>query len=391
MNKLKIILFLVVFCSCSPTKRQIADGIDIIPIETNRISSDASEFIEKIEIVPLETNDSSLIGYCKKLIYDKEMDIYAIYTKAQTVFTFTGNGKYIDNSKRMEGQGPNEYYMVLDINFNPYLKGIDLLNPNGIIYTYSPTFNLLSKRKIKSEFPVNRLMALDTDDYIFTHPFVWTGDEVMFVNMKTQQDTDVTYDGTISVGNTLNVAEAFYHVGNDFYFVPIGVNYYCYRIDVNEKKLFPCLYLDFGDKEIKKDGLPGRATVKRTDSEKESSELVGETEERAKYLRQSGDIIPLLKFFNDDYVYVFFNQNRDPGANFIFDRKKNKGFLLKNKKPFIMQYCRGIVDNVLFAVCNPEEVSMYTERKLMSAEEIHKMEQLREDDNPVILKYFLRK
>lgn len=34
----------------------------------------------------------------------------------------------------MNGQGPKEYNMVLDINFNPYLKGIDMLNPYGKQY-----------------------------------------------------------------------------------------------------------------------------------------------------------------------------------------------------------------------------------------------------------------
>lgn len=48
----------------------------------------------------------------------------------------------------MKGQGPEDYVMVLDINFNPYLKGIDLLNPYGTIYTYSPTIRTASQEKV---------------------------------------------------------------------------------------------------------------------------------------------------------------------------------------------------------------------------------------------------
>lgn len=47
----------------------------------------------------------------------------------------------------MQGQGPNEYYMVVDMKFNPYLKGIDLLNPYGVIYTYSSDFKFWPKEK----------------------------------------------------------------------------------------------------------------------------------------------------------------------------------------------------------------------------------------------------
>ena len=114
------------------------------------ISQDASSFIDKIELVPLETNDSSLLHKYGKVMYDKETDVYAVYTRDQVIFTFSGNGDFISNSKKMQGQGPDEYYMVVDMKFNPYLKGIDLLNPYGTIYTYSSDFKLLGRIKIYS-------------------------------------------------------------------------------------------------------------------------------------------------------------------------------------------------------------------------------------------------
>ena len=119
-------------------------------------------------------------------------------------------------------------------------------------------------------------------------------------------------------------------------------------------------------------------------------ELTEETAGRADFLRSSNYVIPLIKFFNDDYVYVVFVQNRDTGGNFIFNRKKKEGFLLRDKKPFIMKFCFGIVDNILMAICHPDEVAMYTDPKFMSSEDILKMTQLKEDDNPVILKYYLK-
>ena len=47
--------------------------------------------------------------------------------------------------------------MAVDIKFNPFLKGIDLLDPYGVIYTYSLDFKLLSKRKINQNL---RLIVL---------------------------------------------------------------------------------------------------------------------------------------------------------------------------------------------------------------------------------------
>lgn len=388
MKKISIILLSIIVFACSKSSKELPDGIERIAVEVHKFSEDASSFIEKIELTPLETNDSSLFHRSNKVIYDKRMDMYAIYTD-QIIYTFSGDGKYIDNSRRMKGQGPNEYVMALDINFNPYLKGIDMLNPYTI-YTYSPTFELLAQRTFKPEFPVNHFMSLDADNYIFTYPFLWTDQEVSFVNLKTQQAINTNYEGTIS-GNSMQHT-CFYHIGEHFYFVPIGLNYYFYKIDTKEKKLVPIIYLDFGDSEVETDGLVGRAWGKRADSDNEIQEITKETQERDQYLRKSNHLLPLLKFFNDDYVYLYLAQTeRGYGSHFIYNRKKKEGFLIKDGEPFLMYPCFGIVDNVLLSICQPDRISEIVDRNLMSPEEIQEMEQLKEDDNPVIVKYYLNK
>ena len=392
MNRISVVLLLVLFCGCSSKDKKMNVEIERIPINVYNISQDASSFIDKIELVPLETNDSSLLHKYGKVMYDKETDVYAVYTRDQVIFTFSGNGDFISNSKKMQGQGPDEYYMVVDMKFNPYLKGIDLLNPYGTIYTYSSDFKLLGRRKIKPEFPIDHLMALNLEEYIFTYPFLWTNQEVAFANLKTQQVYNADYSGTISSGNSM-AKDCFYKIGDDFYFIPPGINYYFYRIDTKGMKLIPIMYLDFGDLEIKEADLPGRAMGKRVDSDEERARVVKEAQERAQFLRHSNNhIVPLIKFFNDDYVYVYFvKSTQGAGSNFIYNRKTKKSFLTKEDKPFIMNFCFGIVDNVLLSISQPEYLSRLVYRRIMSTEEIYKMEQLKEDDNPVIIKYYLKK
>lgn len=390
MKKVSIIILLIIACSCSLINKKVDTDIERIPVDLQNVTQDASSFIDKIEIIPLETNDSSLIGNYKKLMYDKEHDVYAIYDRHQIIYTFSGDGSFIANSRKMKGKGPKEYYMVLDVKFNPYLNGIDFLNPYGVIYTYSLNFDLISKRKISSKIVLNSLMALDANNYIFTYPSIWTNQEVLFANLETQEMHNASYKGTISSGNSMD-KECFYKEGEQFYFVPNGINYYFYRIDDIEKKLVPIMYLDFGDFEIKEDGLPGRASGKRSDSNQDISNYSKQIQERYSFLRESNYIIPLVKYFNDDFVYVFFMQNsRNPGS-FIFNRKKKNSILLKNGMPFDMQFCFAITDNILLAICEPDELMGYVDSNLMSIKEIQKMEQLKEDDNPVIIKYYLKK
>ena len=218
MDKVSIVLLLVLICGCSSMNQKMNDGIERIPIDVHNVSRDASLFIDKIELVPLETNDSSLLHKYRKVMYDKETDVYAVYTREQVIFTFSGNGAFISNSKKMQGQGPDEYHMAIDVKFNPYLQGLDLLNPYGTIYTYSLDFKLLAKRKIKPEFPIDHLIAFNTEEYIFTYPSLWTDQEVAFANLRTQQIYNANYNGTISSGNSMD-KECFYKIGDNFYFI----------------------------------------------------------------------------------------------------------------------------------------------------------------------------
>lgn len=396
MSKISIIILLIIICSCSSDKLRVSDNIERIPIDIHDVSHDASSFIEKIEIIPLETTDSSLIGNIGKIMYDKNMDMYAILGRNQIVSTFSGNGSFIATSKNVKGEGPKEHNMVLNMQFNPYVKGLDLLNPYGIIYTYSPTFKFISKKNIKSRFFLEASMALSPDEYIITFPAIWTNQEVDFVNLKTNQTNVTNYSGTISSGNTMD-RECFYRNGDNFYFVPKGLNYYFYQIDQTEKKLIPIIYLDFGDSEIQEEDLPGCAVgedtgVERTKSDNKRDYLIKGMQERSQFIREGKLLVPLIKFFNDDYIYVYFARGRKGyGGHYIYNRRKKQSFLVNEDKPFIMHPCFGIVDNVLMAICDAYYVPKLVDSDLMSSEEIYKMEQLKEEDNPVILKYYLRK
>ena len=79
MNK-QIGLFLVIFFffACSSKQKEILDGVERIPIQTDIPASDITSFVDKIEIVPLETTDSSLVNGYYKILYDDTMNLYLI-------------------------------------------------------------------------------------------------------------------------------------------------------------------------------------------------------------------------------------------------------------------------------------------------------------------------
>ena len=72
------------------------------------------------------------------------------------------------------------------------------------IHIHSLDFKLLAKRKIKPEFPIDHLIAFNTEEYVFTYPSLWTDQEVAFANLRTQQIYNANYNGTISSENSMD-------------------------------------------------------------------------------------------------------------------------------------------------------------------------------------------
>ena len=390
MNRLFQIGILLL-SACSSPKVELPADVEVVPIDVHAKPSDPYSFIEKMEILPLETNDSSLMNASRKVIYDKEMDLYAVFSKDQVAYTFDGEGNFVGSSEKMRGQGPEEYFMAVDMNFNPYTKGIDLLNPYGRVCSYTSSFDFISQKTIEPKFFFNGLMPLSADEYVFTIPAIWVRQEIAFVDFSKKESQMVSYEGTISSNNTMDKS-CFYRVGGKFYYVPQGINYFFYEIDSVEKDLHPVIYLDFGKDEIS-DDLPGTGVGGVVDEKVSSSPqmdvLIKEMEERAQYIRDHGFIIPLVKFFNDDYIYILFAEGENLGGHYIYDRKQKKGYLLKGFSSFYMQPCFGITDNVLLAICNPWHIHELIDEKLLSEDEMKKISLLKEDDNPVIIKYYL--
>ena len=59
-------------------RKEMADGLERIPVNVEDVAEDAGAFLEKIEIVPLETNDSILFDTPSQIFYDKEADMYVL-------------------------------------------------------------------------------------------------------------------------------------------------------------------------------------------------------------------------------------------------------------------------------------------------------------------------
>ena len=104
-------------------------------------------------------------------------------------------------------------------------------------------------------------------------------------------------------------------------------------------------------------------------------------------------MIPYVKLLNENFIYVYIDTGKGGlGMHYIYDRKDKRKFLLKNKESFYFRPCFDLTeDNILLTISEPFYIKENVNTQLMSTKDIERMEQLKEDDNPVILKYYLKK
>ena len=389
MKYIIFLLLLISMCGCGNSSHKM-EVSEVIPVNTNHVSNEASSFIKKIEVIPLESIDSlSLMKGCRKVIYDSEMELFAILDNRFIVYVFSSDGKFISSSENRQGPGPEQYQLIVDIKFNPFENGIELLNPYGVVYTFDRSFNFQKKKKLKgNQIVFSKFMAYGKDEYLLAPPNTLNEPEVYWSDFSC--DSIVGKDkhsGIISIINMDN--ETFHEINGEYYFIPIGIEYYFYKLDMERHQLLPYIKLNFGKEEINESSLPGGSQLCVSGASKNQKISYEEMQERIKYLEKSSHVLPLIKFFNDRYVYVHFIKNRIPG-NYIYDRTKRMGFLQTKDSPLAMPFCFSMDrDNVLYSIKEPFELMKYVNKDLMSEETLQKIRGLKEDDNPVILKYHL--
>lgn len=387
MRKFVFCGILVLMYACGNKNQVNVENLEIIPIDVNQVSVDASSFFEKMEIVPLETNDSSLFKSYQKMMYSQELDLYAILDNNFSVYLFSGDGRFIASSAKARGDGPEQYQLVVDMKFNPYLKTIDLLNPYGRIYSYDKQFNLVSLKDLEQKKDVfTHFMAINQDKYLLSPTPTRDAGNIYFADLALKKTQKVNYDHTIL--SIINMdRETFYHIDGRFYFIPKGINYYCYQVDTTKQELIPIIKFDFGKEEIEEGTLPGAG---KNEVGKSIELFEKQMDERRVYLEESDHYLPLIKFFNDDFAYIYFIKHRKSSC-FIYNRKTGKSFLRQQDNPLRMPFHFAIQDNILFSIADPYEMDKYINETFMSKEEIDKVKSLKEDDNPVIIKYYLKK
>jgi hypothetical protein len=391
MNKIIIlsaIVFTLLFIHSCQYEIKNTDEINAekIPVDISIISkNNLNDIFEKIELVPLETNDNeSLIGRIDQFIYVK--DRYFIMRDInQQIFVFDEKGVFISNSAQMIGNGVGEYAIALYVMYNPYSEKIDVLTPFNHIFTYDMTFTYTGDIKLHINHPgkhdygmIHFIFPISEAEYICVPPTIFEKyNTIYFYNWKEEKIKkkivfDDTYGGITQTVNPIRYTDSIY------YFNPALTTYTGYFIDIEQYTIQPAVNLDFGNKKIDKNSL-------------KKFKAAEEIRDYLVVLKKHP--IPVISLFNENYLVCRILYLKEIELyTFFINRKTKQHYLLKEltEDGYKIPEFLAIENNILFAIIHPFQLTEYIDNNLLSMETKEALLKLKEDDNPMIAKYYLK-
>lgn len=394
MKILYCALFVLVLVSCKRNTETKNISVECIPVYLNDNGNDRmSDFIHKIEVISLQTDTNCLISTYSKMDYCEELEMYIIMDKELIVSLFSKDGKFIANSKSVMGDGPEEYRTAVDVIYNPYSKSIEILNPYGTIYRYDTSFRFIEKMSLDRNSQIFvRFTPLDRNQYILTPVVTGFKDAAMYFcdYDKNIIGLPISYEEDCFASVSMNY-NPFFKIDGDLFFSPLFFNYMFYKVNPYTQTILPIMQLDFKDKAVHKNdlvkqfGTTSKESINREDVERNFKVLSNTND----YLRNSNIPIPIIKFFNDKYVYLFILQ-KDETISYIYDRHKKQSYMQTAKSEVRLNFCFYIDDNILVSMVQPYEIENYVDEKLMDKKYLNVIKNIEEDNNPIIIKYYLQ-
>lgn len=387
-----IFLFLI-SCGTRNQSNKIFDNVEIISI-SNSIKDDLS-ILDSIEIIPLENSDMAMMKGYRSYQYIRDEGLHLVIDDRQYVYLFNENGHLITSSVNQKGEGPQNYLMAIDALYNPYSHLIEIYSPvgNGIIHCYDFSFNWKKNIQIpkNDEFPIfTKMELLSANEYAFEP--VRTSEENLSISLYdfSSSSTKVNNIRLVDEGyvSTLTMMQkSFMKCGDTIYYTPHYLDYHYYRYAFEEKKFIPIYELDLGEMLTKKE-LDGKVDGKR------NSETVDEMFWRkCEYLLSSKYMLPIIRIMNGSFVYACCISERNT-YHLIYNRRTHKTYFLSPNAKMKLHRCYALQGNVLSTIIFPYELDGYMNdesEKYMSNVMRQRLLSIKDEDNPVIIKYYLSK
>lgn len=380
---LKLIIISSVFYSCNSNSTYNSERKGSIFVDPDRNDQVLfSDLFSEIDILPLETLDGSLLtflmGEPDKVI--KYEDKFYFLDKSQDIIViFDNNGKFINRiSKR--GHGPGEYISLSDFNINRFSHNLEILSPEGrCINVYDlNSYDFIKKIQLPIDMPVvHQFHHLSPSTYVLASYasdfkiFFYTIDDAKIV------ESDYRLPQWFNHGTTFTPTSRnpFYVYNDSLHFVQI-YNGDVFTLSPSDYTLSSRYSWDFGKHNF-------------------TLSLLLEDKPVNYYLdmlkKISVDYAVLFQIYQENSRYYFTRfKFKNRYKHLVFDKRTNEYKLFEQFKDGGQCLPQWIEEDAIYTIISPDFLHFVISPSSLNKENMQIYSQMREEDNPVIIKYTLK-
>ncbi|MDR0574339.1 MAG: 6-bladed beta-propeller [Tannerella sp.] len=339
-----------------------------------------SEMLSDIDIIKLETSDSCQIANIKQMIIHKEKIFVLNFPVGKNIFVFDMKGKFL-HTIGSTGQGPGEYVLPHSISISDDILYVMDVAQNKIMLFDSNTYEFIRDEQCKIDatyFSISKnnraylwSNTLEMRSKNKTYPFHLIVSDLNYNVQYTAAPMEV------QTGYHTRWTSPFTYGERNFYFVhpyqnevyEISTDTCMLKYTVNfEGFLFPPS--DFLKTNVRSDMYP-------------------------KIIRESDYINQFTFFETDNYIVSNFFAKRDYYLG-IFNKNRQEGICF-NMKNVAIDVHAGCYDNpqtidrdVFYSIIYAGRLTENKEKGQVPDLILNKIGDIKEDDNPVILKYKIK-
>jgi len=191
------------------------------------------EILDSIKLIPLETTSESFIGNVYQTVLTGDRIIIRDDFQRSGVIIFDANGKFV--KRLMKGNGPGEISNVKSLGYNNHTKEIVLLD-GPFVQIFDNNGNHLRSQEL--DFPCDNIIACLPERYIFSkvygHVCASLPEAENYSLIVTDMEYDVRqlllpYSPSSKIVTSSN--QSFVYDDKVFISVPFSDSIYCYRND----------------------------------------------------------------------------------------------------------------------------------------------------------------
>ena len=366
-------------CMCTNPKESNVGVVEIDLNQSKQISF--TEWFDSIQIVPLETTDNSLIGLLLDPFIIKDNLIYILDRKTLSILIFDNNGKFIKNTSHLRGQGPNQYTGIERFDIDDLTGNLLILNPPSKMLIYNTDLESVNGYDVSNElWPTNGFKQISNDICLFYNSNENDDEQVNVFSIK--ENKVIKKIGLIETGGEAKkmVSSRLHNFYENDGVICIKTSFpdnKVYYYDSIKVELFP--KIEF---KIKQNTFHA-AKLLESQALQYYRGIVGSSDKYAfiyeiaeSKMYYFSTILYRQKFYVNRY-------NKETGENQMIDYQFLDG----------SYFCMPTLekDNVLYLVVGVSEIHRFIEdSKYLSEKYKDLLENISEDDNPYIVKYFIK-